>query len=577
MKKKAVQSIEYWFDLKILDRTLVPLLILFFIPAMLYYNSISYSYSGDDDIQIIRDNIEYLKNPSNVFDAFKKDAYLKANSSFLYRPLQTISYIFDMQLSNRTADLSSFHTTSICIHILTCFFMYLILIQLGVKKFFALFFAAIYSVHPMFTQAVVWLPGRGDVLSGLFTATALFTYLKYEKSRRAVYLLGHILSYAAALLSKETTILIPLVIISYNIFILKESFFKKKNLFIITLWIIVIPLYYWLRSWGLGNVMDLRHTHWLIGFIKNIPVIPITFGKYFLPHDMNPYPLFKYYSIVLGVVLIIGYTFLLYYNKEIRGICYFGLSIFLLFTLPPMILRVTNAETVLEYFEHRTYLPLIGLTIFSAGVVNYFYDRIHKYALWGVLSIFFIGFTVLAYMHEYDYKDRISFYTSAISSCEKNGFAHFQRGIVYAEIGNYQASLNDYSQALDYGFITFETYYSKGVAHFYLNSLGEAVENFTMALYFDNASVMAHGARGMTYVKLGLYNSAGQDFLWLIHHNAELPKAYSQLAETYELMHDYQNALEAYRMAQKSGNNDPGVQMKINELQKRLSGNGDHH
>lgn len=557
---------------KLMEQNIVPLLLLFVICFALYAPSLKFTYAGDDDLLLIRDKQEFLKDPSNIVEAFKRDAYIMLNNSAFYRPLQTVSYIIDYQLSTKQDDLTPFHISSILIHFLTCYLLYILLVKLKIFKPLALFCASLFAVHPLFPQAIVWIPGRGDELAGLFCLASTYMYLQYDSSSKIRHLIFHFLFYLAAILSKETTVFLPLAIIAFDYLAKKEKSGGGKYVRLSILWIIAIAIFGILRTVGLGTQRPSPGSFGLIAILKNIPVLPITFGKFFIPHDMATYPLFKTYSAIIGVVVLIAFGAFIYYAKEHRALSLWGTVWFFIFSVPPMYMRLSVAEKSIEYFEHRTYLPYIGLIIVLAVLLEFLRPKVKPAVFVIVLSVIFLTFGTLTYAHESDYSDRIAFATSAIKSNPENGFARYQRGTAYVDARRYEEALNDFEASEANGLITAQLFHSKGVAYYFLGRYQEAISSFTQSLQYEGATTDTYLARGMTFKLLGNYQAALQDFDLLLSRNVNAYEVLLQKGEIFEATGQYELALQDYMVMEKIHPNDQFASSKILELQNKLTG-----
>src|SRR5207248_48463 len=77
----------------------------------------------------------------------------------------------------------------------------------------AAFVAAIFAIHPLRAESVVWIEERKDVLSGVFFMLTLATYYYYtRKPSFARYLTMSIL-FAAGLLSKPMLVTTPVILL----------------------------------------------------------------------------------------------------------------------------------------------------------------------------------------------------------------------------------------------------------------------------------------------------------------------------------------------------------------------------
>ncbi|MBN2328651.1 MAG: hypothetical protein JXR73_16030, partial [Candidatus Omnitrophica bacterium] len=71
----------------------------------------------------------------------------------------------------------------------------------------------IFLVHPSHTEAVSWISGRSDVLAVFWGLSSLLAYLRWRSSGRRLWLPGAWCLFGLALLSKESMITLPLIIL----------------------------------------------------------------------------------------------------------------------------------------------------------------------------------------------------------------------------------------------------------------------------------------------------------------------------------------------------------------------------
>jgi tetratricopeptide (TPR) repeat protein len=90
----------------------------------------------------------------------------------------------------------------------------------------AAFAALIFAVHPMRVESVAWATERRDVLSGFFYIGTIYSYLRAalapEPSGRRHWLGIALAVYALSLLSKATSITLPVVLVLLDIFPLRR-------------------------------------------------------------------------------------------------------------------------------------------------------------------------------------------------------------------------------------------------------------------------------------------------------------------------------------------------------------------
>jgi len=150
-----------------------------------------------------------------------------------------------------------------------------------------------------------------------------------------------------------------------------------------------------------------------------------------------------------------------------------------------------------------------------------------------------------------NYQAAIEDFTKEINSRPNpaNGANYVRRGRVYYQIGNYSAAISDLTIAIKMSPLDAEEAYAyRGAAYLALNSLNEAIGDFTKALnilkamtYYFNFSKASHDNlifniyyhRGGAYLNKGDYNSAVNDFTNSIVLQPENADAYNARANSY--------------------------------------------
>ena len=127
-----------------------------------------------------------------------------------YRPLVTFSLAFDRSLAGGAPWL--FHLTNLLLHALNGFLLY------GLLRRFApiapaAMAAALFLVHPVQSEAVLWISGRTDLLSTCLLLTATLLYAGRFSGHRVRYGL-FLLMIAGALLSKEMAVTFPALLLA---------------------------------------------------------------------------------------------------------------------------------------------------------------------------------------------------------------------------------------------------------------------------------------------------------------------------------------------------------------------------
>ncbi|MDD5255366.1 MAG: hypothetical protein PHR11_04870, partial [Candidatus Omnitrophica bacterium] len=161
-----------------------------------------------DDVLLIVHN-DFIKGWKLLPQVFSKPLFYIANPAYqYYRPLQTFTYIFDYSLWGLAP--AGFHLSNVLLHICVALLSFALVHSFSANARLAFWSSLLFAVHPVNTTVVCYVSSRADILLALFSACSLLLFLH----ARAWQL--HVLSlafFAAALLSKETALILPLCLV----------------------------------------------------------------------------------------------------------------------------------------------------------------------------------------------------------------------------------------------------------------------------------------------------------------------------------------------------------------------------
>ncbi len=196
------------------DALLIPLVLM---AALLAYAPI---FSGD----LVLDARTMVQGDPRIRDLDHLDDIFNKNSGFplvtndgLYRPLTTLSFLFNYTLLGNAANPVGYHVVNWALHALNALLVFY-LVTVIFRSTRAGFAAAIlFACQPVNTEAVTYTLGRADLLSTTLVLLAVFAHLGFVASagRTALQWLLRLLVWLLfflALLTKESAIvLLPLV------------------------------------------------------------------------------------------------------------------------------------------------------------------------------------------------------------------------------------------------------------------------------------------------------------------------------------------------------------------------------
>ena len=465
------------------------------VPLILNWKIINFDFTRLDDSMIIKNNYSFLSDFSNAVKAFEYDNFISKEGTNYYRPIQTITFMVDAQISGEKPQ--AYHFSNLLYHILTVISLFFLLRLLGIKNNLSFFLSLLFSVHPLFTDAIAWIAGRGDILAGLFGTVSFILFIKYTETKNKLFYFLHSAAFAAALFSKEISVTLPVIIVFYFWFV-KNNKYKIRELFpFIASWGIIILFFLFLRS----RFVHPEDIVSLESFVKNLPVIPIFIVKLFFPFNLSPMPVYDIIYTIAGIIFVIlGFYYVLKFKPLNINLIMLGILWFLVFVAPAMFLRIRQADFSFEYLECRAYLPSIGIFLAVGIFLN---EMIKKN---GILIKMFIPviivFSVLTFMYSDIFTHPMLFYSSVIDSNPKNAYALCSRGNLYTAAGDLNQALTDYDSAIAVVPYFSEPYFDKGAIY---NSSGNYLlaEKFLgEALKYDTLYPSINKLHDYAYVNL---------------------------------------------------------------------------
>jgi len=407
-----------------------------------YYQTLFYGYTNHDDDVIITQNIPFLRDISNLKQAFLTDAWCRHQEIELYRPLQTASYILDAHYAKDIVFTT--HLTNFILHVLCCIAVYYLLLLFRINKRTALLGALIYSVHYLFLHTVIWIPSRGDLLLALFSFLSMITFIRLTQTHKWYYIVMNVICFGLALFSKETAILLPLLFLLYLVLFDKNRLFRHNNLILLSAYVIIFITFSYLREFSISQT---GRSLGFSGLLFNLRTIPETLAKLFVPLNFSTMPFYQLRATLMGMLIILaGMLFFIFKKQAFTKLTFFSLCWFGIFLLPGMVYRPEFASYTYEYLDHRSYLPSFGILMVVLGIIHNI--KVSGKVFWAISGIFLIYLIALNYYFHRCYENPMVFSELAIRANPKSSLAHFIHGNEVYKLNDSESALNDFDIAV---------------------------------------------------------------------------------------------------------------------------------
>ena len=184
----------------------------------LYYPVGHYPFANADDDSYISDNahVKYGFEPDTVTWAFT--TFRDAN----WHPLTWLSHALDCHLYS--LDAGKHHRTNALIHAANVVLLFWVLLEATGYIGRSAMVAALFALHPINVESVVWISERKNVLSMLFFLLALGAYRWYVSEPRADRYSVVAILFALGLMSKPQVITFPFVLLLWDYWPLRRMF-----------------------------------------------------------------------------------------------------------------------------------------------------------------------------------------------------------------------------------------------------------------------------------------------------------------------------------------------------------------
>jgi hypothetical protein len=184
-----------------------------FLPIASLIAVISLVFSGALFCFFAQDDFIWLRVASNsrsISDVL--NAFCHYNGSGFYRPLtQQIYFLINYKLFGLNA--MAFHAGNLSVHFINSCLVYFILRSLGKKVNSSWLGALFYGVNSALFSSVYWVSAMSESGMAMFFLLALLTAIAYFKYQRRSYWFYSILFTVLALMSKESAIMIPVIMV----------------------------------------------------------------------------------------------------------------------------------------------------------------------------------------------------------------------------------------------------------------------------------------------------------------------------------------------------------------------------
>jgi tetratricopeptide (TPR) repeat protein len=500
------------------------------------------------------DDAVYVTKNSHVQAGLTVDGFRWAFSTThaqFWHPLTWLSLMFDGRLYGLTA--GGYHFTSLILHTLSTLLLFLLFCRMTGEIWKSGFVAALFALHPLQVESVVWVSQRKDVLSGFFWMLTLCLYVYYTEKPVLRRYWPVLLCFLCGLMSKPMVVTLPVMMILLDYWPLKRFASRKSNgwlwqvrekapFFVLSAVFSIITIY--AQTLGYSPAGFRLKTSLMAFFVYLQKIVwPDSLAVFYPLPDI--FPVLQLWGLaVLGVLITAGALVLVRrFPPLLVGWLWFVIA------LLPVIGLVRSGFFFVA--DHYVYLPMIGLAVIAGWGVP---SLLPRTARWKNIApaaalVMMAVLTMMTSKQTGYWKNSFSIAGYSLKVTKNNYNAHNVYGSALVKEGKALEGLNYLNESLRLEPDCADTYLHRGNAYAELENYQQAIVDYSQAIRLHPGGFWAFLSRGMAYEKTGRHSQAIRDYDQTIKINPDSSNAYIYRGELQMKLGHYEQALRDFDQA----------------------------
>ena len=543
------------FGYKIMGNRLFVFFLLSLAVLAVFGRTIWFDYVQLDEGIILVNNWFFVSDISNFFEAFKHDINYPSNIAPYYRPMFIVSFILNSQFGSSPL---VFHLGNILLHIIAAYLIFWLFLELGFKKEISFVSSLIFAIHPVVTPVVAWVPGRIEAILTIFTALSFIMFIRYLRIGNWRYVVGFFIFFTAALFTKEVVISLFPVLAFYYLIYRKEKLTKlmvrdvqqipdtdRKRIWF---WLIgsaaIVIFWFFVRKNVLAGagIIDITFLQILSMLWSNSAAIILYLGKTILPFNLSVFPTLNGSTFIYGFVALI-FLVAYWFTSRIKfsTLSALGLLWFVAFLTPSLVGLYPTEK--MAFFEHRLYLPLVGIFIFFVGLPTFRHIDMSKYRYKLPITAVIILFSVLTFNYSGFYSDRLTFWGRAVIDSPLSPQAQKGLATAYLANGRVDEANERFARTLELNPQEKNVHLSLGLYYLGQGQYDKGKEELEKEIEIDPNQFIAHHSLGRVYAQKNNYKEAEKYFLKTIEISPDYVLVHQDLVVLYFVQNKHPQAI----------------------------------
>jgi len=429
-----------------------------------------------------------------------------------YYPLTLTSFWAQRQLWGLNP--LPYHLVNIALHAINGILVFLVLRRLRITA--AWLVAALWVLHPVNVESVAWVTELKNTQSGVFFFLALLYFLRFEDGADRRWYTLAFLSGLAAMLSKPSTVVLPLVL-------LLCVWWERKHWRRVDL-VRIAPFFGMALGMSALTIIE-QHGHiarvetmeWKLGVAERLLIAskalwfyaakllwPINLA-FVYPRWEVPADSFSAWLPLAGLIAV-GLVLWVWRAQSWGQAMLFGIGCFVAALLP--VLGFVDVfyfrySFVADHFQYLASIGLIAVAVNAAVVIGRrFGEKVRHLGIFAA-GVVLLTLGVSTWSQDRIYQDDETLWRDTLAKNPKAWMAHNNLGMVLQKSGRDTEAIEQYTQSLRINPQNAEAHYNLGDVYSQVGRINDAIGQFEQALRIRPDFAEAHNNLGVVLTRAG--------------------------------------------------------------------------
>lgn len=400
--------------------------VLMMLTMAVYWPALHYGHVNLDDPSLVFDNemVTQGLTMQSVTWAFEV-------SDHDWVPLAYLSWMLDVELWG--TDATGFHLTNVMFHVANVIILFLLLKRMTNSLWRSAIVAALFAIHPLQVESVVWIAERRDVLFAFFGLLTIYAYVWYTEKPGWSRYTAIVIAYACCLMSKQMFVTLPFALLLLDFWPLRRfgqvsaAKLTIEKLPLLALAAVEITILMVVVSSYSPVIQEVQELGFGFRFSHTIVSYGMYFRAIFWPFDLAVYyPLPAHWpaiDVALSALVLMAVTVFALWQWRARPYLITGWLWFLGILVP---VSGIVAHNFYSHADRYTYVPAIGIfMMFVWGIRSLIEKARSANAVAIALGIVvLLPLAVVSRLQSRHWENSIALWERAASVTEKNWYAH---------------------------------------------------------------------------------------------------------------------------------------------------------